>query len=375
MSQLHETSRPNHNDSTRHNDKTEKPEDKATTAKNLLDDAQGRWLTKTKPDDVQKLVQDGVLPQGSSVIDFGAVSAHLSKDKQDLANLGTDVSVAGANSKWIDADKARLAPAEDVLRGAQSSVDTIQSGIDARTTKDKQVQQDFDTVSKASNTTWFHADNLKSIADDKTKSPEVRQAAQNLYDTFQRKGKQKGDATSDFGASGWSGQYIDQSSITAKVNKDNLSNKADTDKLGTATADRDKAKGVVDGINTDMSNLQKASDSANKSQNDKDALADRIKREEDALKPDSSVANLAKVGKGDGYYQVAERLLGLNSKGHTTKQEHEVQMLTGLLQDEERSLNNGRLPSHLKQNDELLKPERISEVFDKLHKLADPGDR
>ncbi len=372
MSHSNESSRRNHNDSTHRNDKAEKPEDKATTAKNLLDDAQGRWLTKPNPDDVQKLIKDGVLPPGASVIDFGAVSAHLKKDKEDLAKLGPDVSVAGANSKWIDADKARLGPAETALRGAQATIDSIQKGIDERTNKDKQVQQDFDTVSKASNDTWFHADNLKSIADDKTKSDEVRQAAQRLYDTFQRKGK--GAASSDFGASGFTGQYIDQNSITAKISKDDLSNKADADKLTTATAERDKAKGVVDGINTDMDKLQKASDAANKSQNEKDALADRIKREEDALKPAANLASLAKVGKGEGYFQVAERLLGLNNKKHTALQEREVEMLKRLLQDEERSANHGRLPRHLKQNDELLKPENISEVLSKLKKLVHPGD-
>jgi hypothetical protein len=368
MSHSQEKIRHSH-DSTHPIEKGEKPEDKATTAKNLLDDAQGRWLNKTDPDTVQKLIKDGVLPAGSSVIDFGTVSSHLTKDKQDLAKLGTDVSIAGANDKWIESDKAKLASAQEALSGAQASVDTIQKGIDDRTNKDKQVQTDFDTVSKATNTTWFHADNLKSIADDKTKAPEVRDAAQRLYDTFQRK-IEKGQATSDFGASGWTGQYIDQSSITAKVNTDNQANKADGDKLKTATADRDKAQGVVDGINKDMTGLEAGSAAATQAQNEKAALADRIKREEDALKPDESMDKLSKVGKGEGYYQVAERLLGIKSKGHTVKQEHELKMLTGLLQDEERSLNQGRLPRHLKQNDELLKSESISSVLDKLQKLV-----
>jgi hypothetical protein len=367
MSNSHEPIRRSHAP-VHHNDKGEKPEDKATTAKNLLDDAQGRWLNKTTPEAVQKLVKDGVLPAGSSVIDFGSVSSHLAKDKQDLAKLGTDVSIAGANDAWITADKAKLAPAQDALNGAQASVDTIQKGIDDRTNNDKQVQTDFDTVNKATNTTWFYASNLKSIAGDSTKSSDVRGAAQRLYDSFQKKAR--GEGSSEFGASGLTGEYIDQNSITAKVDKDNIANKADTDKLTHATADRDKAKGVVDGITKDMDNLQKGSDAANKTQNDKNALADRIKEEEDALKPDANMAQLAKVGKGEGYFQVAERLLGLGSKGHSVKEERELKMLTGLLQDKERSLINGRLPKHLKQNDELLKPENISEVFDKLQKMV-----
>ena len=372
MSQSHEPTRRSH-DTGRHTEKSEPPEDKATTAKHLLDDAQGRWLNKTNPDAVQKLIKDGVLPAGSSVIDFGSVSSHLAKDKQDLAKLGTDVSIAGANATWIAADKAKLGPAQDALNGAQASVDTVQKGIDDRTNKDKQVQTDFDTVNKATNTTWFHAADLKSIADDSTKSTDVRGAAQRLYDTFQKKAR--GEGSSEFGASGLTGEYINQDSITAKVAKDNLANKADTDnKLTPATADRDKAKGIVDGINKDMDNLQKGSDAATKTQNDKNALGDRIKEEEDALQPDASMAKLAKVGKGEGYFQVAERLLGLGKKGHTVTQERELKMLTGLLQDEERSLNNGRLPKHLKQNDELLKPESISGVFDKLHKMVAPGE-
>jgi succinate dehydrogenase flavin-adding protein (antitoxin of CptAB toxin-antitoxin module) len=371
MSKSHEKTVPHHPDSTHHADKTDSPEDKAATAKTLLDDAQGRWLNKTQPEAVAKLIQDGVLPPGTSVIDFGKVAAHLDDDKKALTKLGSDpLPDVSTYAAAIAADKVKLAPAQSDLQTAQGSVDTIQKGMDARTNKNQQVQKDFDTITKDTKSTYFYADDLASLSINKSKSSEVRDAAKRLLDTFHSHGR--GVLNSDYATVGLSSPYIDQGSITKKTGHDDLLNKGDADKLATATGARDKAQGAVDGINTDISNLQKSTDTTTNLQNERATVADRIKRQEDALQPDTSIADLGKIGRGDGYYQVAERLLGLHSKGYNRQQESEVQLLKKLLQDEERSLNNGQLPKYLKQNDELLKPERIAAVFDKLKMLSTP---
>jgi hypothetical protein len=355
-------------DSASHDDKAGH-DDKATTAKNLLADTQGRWLDKSKPDAVAKLVADGVLPEGSQVIDFGKVSAHLDDDKKALTELDkTPVPLLSTFVAALDADKTKIASAQTDLDSAQAGVDAIQKRIDDRTKQSEQVQKDFDTISKDTKDTYFYASNLKSLSEDSSKSPEVRDAAKRLLDTF--KSDDGKTPNSEYASTGWRSPYIDQDSIKNKTDKDAALNKDDTQKLGTATTARDQAKGGVDALKSDMDRIKNDMDKAADTQNSKTAIEERIKREEDALKPSSDIARQAKVARGEGYYQVAERLLGLHGKGHTFKQEAEVKMLTRLLQEEERSLNKGRLPKALKQNDELLNPERLAEVFEKMHQLS-----
>ena len=363
-------------DTTHHGDKTHQPEEpQTTTAQNLLNDAQGRWLDKNQPDAVNKLVQDGVLPEGSKVIDFGKVSGHLDADRKSLdqANAAAPIDTTGA-SKALDDAKAKLPAAQKALDAAQQAADAIQNRVSGRINSDRQVQNDFDTISKDTKDTYFYASNLKDLAEDKSKSQEVRDAASRLLGTFHKQGR--GGANSEYATTGFGAPYIDQGSITSKAQKDNLKNDGDVADFKTKSADRDKAKDVVDGINSDISGkdaeLKKQTDANKQAEDSKTQIAERIKREEDALKPNETLADLGKVTKGGGYYQVAERLLGLDHKRHSNAQERELKMMTRMLQDEERKLHGGHLPKSLRQNDALLKPENMAEMLERVRKIANP---
>ena len=374
MTKQHQPAReadPNH-----HGDKTPHPtESPATTAQNLLNDAQGRWLNKGEPDAAAKLIEQGVLPAGANVLDFGKISSHLGEDKKlmDTLNSTTPVDSTAATKALNDA-KANLPGAQKNLDAAQKAVDDIQNRIETRVKQDKQVQTDFDTIKKDTKSTYFYASDLKTLSEDNTKSQEVRNAAKRLLDTFHTQGR--GGSNSEFATTGLTSPYIDEGSIDKKMQKDILKNNGDIADLTSKTADLTKAKTTVDGVTKDIADKQKGVteiDEKNKKlEDDKAKTAERIKAEEDALKPDQSLGDLGKVVKGGGYYQVAERLLGLDHKAHSNQQEHELKMLTRMLQDEERKLHNGQLPKHLKQNDQLFKPENMADMLERVRKIANP---
>jgi hypothetical protein len=345
----------------------------------LHDDLQGKYFPgAAKPENITKLITDGILPAGATVIDMSAVKDHLTADQQKLAELNgkQPTDVAPATKALTDAQGVQT-QAQQTLDAAEAKIKPITDKIDARNQQDAQVKADFDTVTKATGDTWERASDLKAIQNDASKPQEVRDAAGRLLATFQDHpaGTGRGrtnNVTNDYGKVGvLNPMYLDKDTIEAGIQHHQELNAADQKTLAPLVADRDQAKAAKDTADAGVTTAQKNLDSVNAGNKDladqKTQTADRIKEEQAALTPDAAADKAGRVVRGGGYYQVAENLLGISDKArHTTMQEKELKLLTKMLQDEERTLNGGHLPKYLKENDVLLKPENIQSVIDRL---------
>jgi hypothetical protein len=378
---------------------THQPEanDKTTPAAPQADTAVREALAKdlgnqffpgaAKPEAVGKLVQDGILPAGSTVIDMGKVQEKLTADTKTAADLkGQQPADTKDATKGVADATGVQKDAGTKLDAAQGKVDGVQGPIDARNKLDADVKKDFDTLHAATKKDEFNKDDLTKLAADTKQTPEVRAAAAQLVSTFHDKATGKNGSqhkeTDDYGKNvHWfkdaSHQYINKDTIADGVKNHQTQNTEDQKKLDPLVKDRDAAKQVKDKADTDVTTAQKGLDTLNTQNKD---LADqktqtdaRIKEEQGALTPDASLDKASRVVKGGGYYQVAENMLGISDKGgHSAMQEKELKMLTQLLQNEEKQLNGGHLPKYLKQNDQLLKPENLQHVLDSLqHTPAD----
>lgn len=355
--------------------------DDSQTAGRLLADVQGRWLNGSNPESVKKLVDSGVLPEGSSVIDFGQVKKHLGDDQKRLDDLNK-VDNSGDKTKAgqeLDSAKGVQSEAQKKLDDAQKKVDEVQGRIDKRTQLDQQIPQDYNKVSAALGKETVYASDLKTIVDDKSKPQELRDAAQRMMDTLDKNRGRSGQKIGDFADVGtWSGAtYFDKSTVNAGLEKHKKENEADGKVLEPLAAARDQAKQGKDAADSTVAAKQQAVDKLGGDdrarEEEKAKLTQQIKDEQDALKPQDGLDKAGRVVSGGGYYQVAEKLLGLDKKGHSIEQERELKMLTKLLQEEARDLNGGRLPMYLKTNDQLLKPENLEHVFDKLRQRLQPA--
>jgi hypothetical protein len=356
---------------------TQHPANDSQTAGRLLEDVQGKWLNGSNPDSVKKLVDSGILPAGSNIIDFGEVKKHLSEDQKKLEELGKTASVNGADAhKELDAAKGKQADAQKNLDGAQKAVDEVQGRMDKRKQQDGRMQSDFQAVSTALDKETVYKEDLRALVKDASKPQELRDAAQRMLDTVHSSGGRGNHDTGDYSDIGWgSGKtYFDKKSIAAGVEKHKKENEADSRALAPLTAKCDEAKSQK--VSADAAVVVKQTavdkiDGDNRTLEDTKAkLAQQIKDEQDALKPQGELDKLGRVVSGGGYYQVAERLLGLDKKGHSQEQERELKLLTRMLQEEAKELNNGHLPPYLKANDQLLKPENLERVLEKIRQAT-----
>ena len=358
--------------------------DNAAVSQKLLDDIQGKLMPGSSADTVKKLVDDKVLPDGSTVMDFGAVKQHLAGDQKALKDLQDkkpeDTTAATKDVKTATDGQTAAKGAVDT---AQGKVDAVQKKIDDRTKEEAEVKKDFATLSKAENKTSFDKDDLTKLAGDDKQPKEVRDAAQNLLNTVHSethmasagKGGMRKVTTDadDYGRTPWySGTMrIDQKSIDSASAKHQEQNAADKKTMEPLQADLDKAKANKATADTDVKAKQDVLDglnAKNKGVTDQETkLSGQIKDEQAALTPSGEVDKLGRVVKGGGYYQVAENLLGIDDKGHHTgMQERELKMLTGMLKDEEKRLHGGELPKYLKTNDQLLAPDNLQDMLEKL---------
>jgi hypothetical protein len=105
------------------------------------------------------------------------------------------------------------------------------------------------------------------------------------------------------------------------------------------------------------------------------ALTKRTLDEQVALSVNSQVdQNSGRVISGGGYYQVAERLLGITDlrKRPTTAQAKELNLLTGILEQEaSKSNNNNGVPRHLKAGQSLLSADNIRDAMDQLDAIIE----
>ena len=371
-----------HRPSDNQNQNHAKPEDTTATAQKLYSDVQG-WFAGGNPTDAKtKLIADGILPAGSSVIDFSTVSQQHDKDTKELGDL-SNKTAPDTTQAQKDADAAKKAQSDGKtkLDGAQKDVDTVQKRIDDRKALDGQVKKDLDVVSKANGgKDAIYKSELETMAKDSKQPQEVRDAAQRLLNTWQKPAGSHASASSDYAKGSWMpgwGDYIDKSSVDAGIAKHDKATQADQADLKTKTGARDQLKTQQDGLDTAAKQKQDALDGLKQQGKDledrKTALKQHIADEEAALKPASDLEQKGKVVSGGGYYQVAEKLLGVGEKGHSTREEQELKMLTKLLQDEARAEHGGKLPKYLTSGDPLLNPTNVTTVMQKLAAMAHPN--
>lgn len=347
------------------------------TAKVLLNDTQGKWLAQgSNGDMVQNLVKQGVLPEGAKVIDFGKVKQSYGEDTAKLDQLSkqtpADTTKATGDVKTAqDADVA----AQKRLDVAQKNVDIYAKPIDSDLRYEKQVQGQFDSVTKALNKQSVTKDDLQKLVSDESQPQEVRDAAKGLLGTWvpTSSGRFHG-IRNDYSKDGYT---IDQKTLdagktlhdqwlsTARAKMAGFLPALDAAKAGKADADKN-----LDSANNALKALNKQNDQLAQEQNDMKA---RVQAEHDALMLNDKLGDMSKVQKGEGYYQVAEKLLGVDDKHVSSQQAKELKMLTKILQEEAKALHSGQMPKYLKQNDVLLQPENIERVFQRLNEIANPS--
>ncbi|HEY9759429.1 MAG TPA: hypothetical protein V6C97_30000 [Oculatellaceae cyanobacterium] len=347
------------------------------TAKALLNDTQGKWLAQgTNGDMVQNLVKQGVLPEGANVIDFGKVKQSYGEDTAKLDQISkqapADITKATGDVKTAqDADVA----AQKRLDVAQKNVDIYAKPIDSDQRYEKQVQGQFESVTKALNKQSVNKDDLQKLVSDENQPQEVRDAAKGLLGTWipTSSGRFHG-VRNDYSKDGYT---IDQKTLdagktlhdqwlsTARAKMAGFQPALDAAKAGKADADKN-----LDSANNALKALNKQNDQLARDQNDMKA---RVQAEHDAMTPVDKLGDMSKVQKGGGYYQVAEKLLGVDDKHLSSQQAKELKMLTKILQEESKALHNGQMPKYLKQNDVLLQPENIEHVFQRLNEIANPS--
>ena len=270
------------------------------TSQKLLDDLQGKFYSGGKPESVQKLVADGILPAGSTVIDFNQVRTQLTQDKAalDAANGKQPTDTAAATKDVTDAQGA-AGTSKKALDDAQAAVDPVQKKIDDRNQQDKNTQADYATVSGALKTDRVYKEDLTKLAADASQPQNIRDAASHLLGTYHDARQQAGRASvtvskSDYGDKSWTGYpYIDKASIDAGVANHQTQNAADQKTLDPLVAARDAAKATNDTANQDLGTKQKTLDDLNQGNKDitdqKTALGARVAEEQAALTPNGDV--------------------------------------------------------------------------------------
>jgi hypothetical protein len=344
------------------------------TAKALLNDTQGKWLAQGgNGDAVQNLVKQGVLPEGANVIDFGKVKQAYGDDTAKLDKLSkeqpVDTTKAGGDVKAAqDVDVA----AQKRLDTAQKNVDIYARQIDSDQRYEKQTQGQFDTVTKVLNKQSVSKDDLDKLSKDTNQPQDVRDAAKGLLGTWRNTSQGRFHGThNDYSADQ---NTIDQKSLDAgkalhdewlnPIRAKMARNQPELDAAKANKANADKNLGAA----TDtLTGLSKQNEQLGK---DQETLKARIQAEQAALAPNDKLGDLSKVQKGGGYYQVAEKLLGIDEKHVTSEDARKLKMLSKILQDNEKALHDGKLPKYLKQNDPLLQPENIERVFQQLNEIA-----
>ncbi len=365
--------------------------DSAMAGQKLLDDIQGKFYGgSAKPEALDKLVKSGVLPEGATFIDFGAVKTRLDVDHEKLKKLESFApgDVDGAAKLVTD---SRTAPkvASDKFDAAAAKADPLQARIDGRIKQDEQVKKDFATLCGALKTDILDKADVASLAFDLNKSQAVRDAAKNLMGTFYdttRPAGGRGRSTTpvhytanDYTDSRtWSGKpYFDQESIERGIKKHETLNAADRKLLVPLARAKNQAELGKAAADDDVANKQKHFKDINnyneKLETEKTKLAEQIKEEQKILTPTADVEKLGRVIKGGGYYQVAENILGLKTNNHTDMEEKQLKILTKLLKEEAQELHGGQLPKYLVKDDQLLKPENIHRVLEKLKRSLPPS--
>lgn len=364
-------------------------QDSNVVGQRLLDDIQGKFYdgNHSKPESVQQLVKSGILPEGSTFLDFGAVKTRLESDKQQLKTLEgqAPLDVATATKAVTDSTAAQKA-AKETFDAAAAKADPLQARIDGRIKQDEQVKKDFATLCGAMKTDILDKADVASLAFDLNRPQAVRDAAKNLMGTFYDATRPmgRGKTITHYTANDYtdtrtfSGKpYFDQESLDAGFKKHETQNAADRKLLLPLAHVKEDAKVALNAADADLMNKQtdfKTADDFNQGLEAKKAnLAEKIKEEQLIITPVGEIEKLGRVVKGGGYYQVAENLLGLKSHGHSDLQEKQLKMLTNLLKEEAKELNGGQLPKYLVSNDQLLKPDNLHRVLDKLRLAQVPA--
>jgi|GEM_PF-938069 len=355
----------------------------------LLEDLQTKFAPAAAPEAVQKLVQDGILPEGSTVINFDDLKGQLNTDQRTLHDIQTQQpsDTTDATKAVTDAQATQTA-AQTALDTAQGKIDPLEAQIKKRNDLDASVRNAYNTLATGLNQIEIGDGQLRDIANDTTQSQTMRDAANVLLGTIHDETYGSGKAiahrnTSDYTdpdfISFTGGIHFNEATVNRGLQKHADQNTADQTTLTSLTSDRDNAKAALDAAGTDLTAKQQALTAMNDSNTalvtQKQALETRVQDEQAALdtaKPNTELDALGRVTKGGGYYQVAEALLGIAEGGHSTQDEKELKMLTRILQSEEKLLNGGKLPKYLKVGDQLLAPENLGRIMSELQASLAP---
>jgi hypothetical protein len=302
----------------------------------LLHAAQGgQWLKGYDQDMTQKLKQDGVLGD-AEVFDPSKVKQHLTADQQ------AHQTGAGALDKLHTQNTA------------------ARKAIDDSKAADQSVTADFHTVNstlhdmmKASHkgadplpekTTVTKAD-LEGLVHNGT--PQARAAAQRLLASWDK----NHDLTSAAAEPGSPAKLRD--GVDPFMNEVTLTR--GMRKHDQARADQEKALAPSLAREQDMQKAQTA-------------LEQRMKDEQASLVASDKFLTAAKLSRGDGYYQAADRMLNLDGQKHT---EAERKLMTRLLQQYLADERGGKVPQVLTYKDIKLTAQGIDKIFDRIKAVAD----
>ncbi|MBS1995845.1 MAG: hypothetical protein JSS86_06020 [Cyanobacteria bacterium SZAS LIN-2] len=365
--------------------------DANAVGRKLLEDLQNKFSPVASPETVQKLVQDGILPEGSTVIDFGTLKGQLDTDQRTLRDIQAQqpIDTTDAARALTDAQTAQTA-AQKTLDDAQARVTPLEQQIQKRQDQDDKVKNAFNTIATTLNQTEIGNGQLTDIVNNPDSTPELRDAANVLLGTIHDEtyGSGRGLAHrntsdySDFDMFSFSGGiHFNWDTVNRGGEKHEAQNNADRATLAPLLTERDSAKAAKDAADNDLTAKQTDLNNLN-DQNlalttQKQTLSERVQDEQAALDSAQAPGNLdaaGRVTRGGGYYQVAEALLGIPEGGHSTADEKELKMLTRILQNEERLLNGGKLPKYLKVGDQLLAPENLSRVMQELAATLEPAE-
>jgi hypothetical protein len=306
-----------------------------TGQKLLTAAASGQWLKGYEQDLTQKLQQDGVLP-GADVFDPGKVKLHLSADQQAH-------------------DKA--AQVIDKLHG--ENVATRQA-IDASKAADQSLASDFHTVStvfhnmvksshdgadpNAQKTTITRAD-LQGLLHSGT--AEAKAAAKRLLDNWDKNGEftsASAEPNSPAALRNGVDPFMNETTLTRGMRKHDQ-----------VRAGQEKTLAVSVAHEADLQKAQVK-------------LAQTMEDERQALTASERFVSAARLARGDGYYQAANRMLNLDGQKHT---EAERKLMTKLLQQHLADQHNGKVPKVLTYKDISLTAQSVDKLFERIKTVAD----
>jgi hypothetical protein len=307
----------------------------ATNQKLLADVNSANWLVGYTPDATAKLLKDGTLP-----------NTHIFDPLHNMQHLSQDLNTYQAEGNNLQQMDKYIGDTQSSISGSAAAdhavVSDYQTVLKADPLFKDMIARDPNSINDPSLT--LPQETVKAMM--QYPDPAVAAAAARLYNNW--------DKISDFtGASAQpnspaASHYADAPFINNSFEQNGL--KMHDAGRQAETADLDHTRVIAQNI-----------------QDDRNTLAGSIGDEQKALAPTANFLAAAKIGKGEGYYQVASRVLNLDGHTHT---EAERKQLTEYLKQQvaqERQVSKVNEPLKiLTTKDMQMTPEALEALFVKM---------